>query len=659
MTNNYNFEYLLNCKITEEELVGALTKASEDYYTTGTSFLSDKEFDILFEKLQKEYPNSKFISKREIHSDDWNYKLEILPRKLYSIGKIKTQKEINNWKEFIRKQLNLSCEQIDNEEIVLTPKYDGIKILSLNRNFYTRYETGEQGYNVTARLYSNDIHVPFNCEGELIISKSNFKNYCKGYTSSRNFIPAIFSSKQKLEAQDKVDYICYSLYGKDELDKVKQIEHCNNINKIKVPYVVYKFKDLTEDLIIQFYFENQSDYEYDGVVLDLNRAEYRNCLGETQKYVDYCRAYKGDALFDDVKESSILNINYQISRYGKLTPVAKIEPVVINEGIVKNISLYNCSYVEKENIYIGQKIEVTRKGKINPKIVGFITRDKKAELPKVCPFCGAQLMWDSDHVELYCMGDNCQETNIQKFYFFLKTIGIKDFGLELTKSFVKGGFNSIQDFFDKNKIRNLNIEGVGNITKENFIKQIDLLKENGVRLEILQEASGCFEGISASTFKILNSFNVDIEYLFKDSYYNEIWRKLQELDGIGSITAKTYIDCLPSFWEFYEKIKNFIIIKKDNLKNIEENKDFLEDSNGKNIENSKNLNNIKVVFTGFRDKELQSYIEGNGGKVVNSVSSNTTYVVAKNKNENSGKLTKARELGIKIISIEEFKALIN
>ena len=87
-------------------------------------------------------------------------------------------------------------------------------------------------------------------------------------------------------------------------------------------------------MIIKFYFDNLSDYEYDGVVVDIDSELIRRELGETQKYLDCCRAYKGDALFDDIKDSQIINITWQMSRYGKLTPVAQITPVTINEGIV-------------------------------------------------------------------------------------------------------------------------------------------------------------------------------------------------------------------------------------------------------------------------------------------------------------------------------------
>ena len=174
----------------EQILIEQIREASEAYYSTGKSNLTNKEFDALVEELEKINPNAEILNKREIHNDDWNYELEKLPKKLYSIKKVKTWKEIQNWIDFISKKI--PGLDTNNLELVLTPKYDGCKIVNFNNRFFTRYEGGEQGYDVTKRI-GQDIRnsKEFGFEGELMISKSNFKKYCQelGYTSSRNFIP--------------------------------------------------------------------------------------------------------------------------------------------------------------------------------------------------------------------------------------------------------------------------------------------------------------------------------------------------------------------------------------------------------------------------------------------------------------------------------------
>lgn len=627
-------------KTREEVLIEQIKKASSDYYTTGTSSYSDQEFDALVEELESINPNAEILSKREYHGDDWNYKLEILPFKLYSIKKVKTFKEIQNWIDFVCKKVGIN--NVDNIELILTPKYDGIKLLHNDGNFYTRYETGEQGYNVTNRI-SRDIpkhSEMIGTEGELIISKSNFKEYCSGYTSSRNFIPALFSSKERLANQDKIEYIRYSMYGGyNILDKEAQILYCNTLNNVKVPYLKVCYKDLTEEMIIKFYFDNLSNYEYDGVVIDINQEIFRRALGETQKYLDCCRAYKGDALFNDFKDSQIEEIVWQMSRYGKLTPVAKITPVMINEGIVSNVSLYNAAYINKNNIHVGQKIRVTRRGKINPKIISFLSIGE-AKLPNVCPFCGKLLNWNESEIDLICTNKDCVEKQAQKNYYFFKTIGVQNFGLESIKAYTYKGFKLI-DFFDKNKFFNTNVEGIGNITKCDFLSEIKAIKENGIELEKIQEASGCFQGIGSSTLKILNTLNLDLQYLDIDRYYNEKYKECLAIDGIGKLTADAYFEAIYKFYNFYSNIKKYVPIKQVKEK-----------------ETSNKFEGYNIVFTGFRNEEWKLIVESQGGKILSGVSSNCNLLVVKDINSTSSKMQKAKSLGIKVISMEEFSTLI-
>ena len=201
--------------------------------------------------------------------------------------------------------------------------------------------------------------------------------------------------------------------------------------------------------------------------------------------------------------------------------------------------------------------------------------------------------------------------------------------------------SSIEDFLNQDKIQNINVEGIGQITKNQYFDKLDKIKEEGIKLEVLQEASGCFEGIGKNTFKILNTVSVDMEYYYKDSYYNSILDRLVKLKDIGEITAESYLYGLPLFYNFLDKIKKYIKIS-DNKK-----------------EQSIDLSNFSVVFTGFRNDELKNYIEQNGGKVLSSISSNCNYLVQKNENSSSSKTKKAKELGIKVLSLEKFKELLN
>ena len=626
------------------ELEKYIKECIEAYYK-GTPLISDLEYDSLIEDLEKLNPNSSLLNVMELNGNDWNFPKEKLPYKLYSMKKIKTLKEIKNWIQFISKKITGLDSGLSDFKVCITGKYDGQKILGYKGNYYTRGEDGIEAFNVSSRIRKCKLQrIYYDQEGELICSKQNFEKYFKEkYTSPRNLVPSIFSNEIAIDNLDKFDWICYSLYN-SYLDKSHQIEICNETNTYKVPYIIKNVSELTEEMLFDLFQEFSKDYILDGLVIDVEEYRYRNLLGFTTKYLDCCRAYKANNLNQDVKESEILDIIYQESRYGKMAPVAIISPVTIHNGEVTNISLYNAKFIKDNNIFVGQKVLVERRGAINPKIYDTLTTNiEKVDLPKCCPYCGEDLHWDDNFVDLYCENENCKEKITQKIYFFLKTIGVKDFGLKSIRNIVLNTtLSSIEDFLDKDKF-NFKIEGIGELTIKQYFKELDKLKENGIKLEVLQEASGCFEGIGKNTLKILNSIPIDMEYYYQDSYYNNIFNNLLSLKDIGKITVESYLYGLPSFYKFLFKIKDKINIIKES-KSSNNNLDFSE---------------YKVVFTGFRDNSLKEFIENNGGKVLSSISSNCKYLIQKNKDSNTSKTQEAKKLGIVILGLEEFKKLLN
>lgn len=629
--------------VNAKELENYIKKCIIFYYK-GEPLINDSEYDDLIEKLEQLNPNSPILNKMEINTDDWNFPKEVLPYKLFSIKKIKSIKDIKNWIQFISKKISGSTNGLVDFKVCITGKYDGQKILGYRNNYYTRGEEGIEAFNVSSRINKCKLQsISYNQEGELICSRKNFEKYFQDiYTSPRNLVPSIFSNETPIENLDKFDWLCYSIYNSN-LDKSKQIEICNQTNTYKIPYVIRNISELTEDMLFDYFQEFSKDYICDGLVIDVEEAIYRNQLGYTAKYLDCCRAYKADNLNQDIQQSEILNIVYQESRYGKMAPVATISPVTIHNGEVTNVSLYNAKFILENKIFIGQKVLVERRGAINPKIYDTLTHDDiKVTLPKICPYCGNILKWDDNKVDLYCENEFCKEKITQKIYFFLKTIGVKDFGLKSVRNIIfNTNLSSIEDFLNQDKIQNINVEGIGQITKNQYFDKLDKIKEEGIKLEVLQEASGCFEGIGKNTFKILNTVSVDMEYYYKDSYYNSILDRLVKLKDIGEITAESYLYGLPLFYNFLDKIKKYIKIS-DNKK-----------------EQSIDLSNFSVVFTGFRNDELKNYIEQNGGKVLSTISSNCNYLVQKDENSSSSKTKKAKELGIKVLSLEKFKELLN
>lgn len=627
-----------------KELESLIEKNIALYYNNSNKAVSNIEFDSWVEELEYLNPDSPVLNIMENNMGD--YEKVVLPFRLYSQRKTKTWTDISNWiNSTLSEMKKLGLENKD-LKLVITPKLDGIHLMEYNKNTFTRGEDGIEGYKVSSRTkYFLNIENGYNelaFGGEIITSKKVYKEYFEtaGYTSPRNLIQSFFSNLEVPKNIDKVDYIRYSIYNK-ELDKDEQLEICNIVNKIKIEYKILNVWDLSEEYLDSLFEKWSEFYNIDGLVIDINDYQTRKALGYRNKYPKFSISFKPERYNQELTKTKINNIRLQISRYGKIAPVAEVDSVLINNGNVTNVSLYNMKYVYDNNICIGQEGFVFRSGSINPKFKSFIPNDNLIPFKvDYCPFCGSKLVWDENHVDLNCVNKECKEILCQQIYFFFKTIGVKDFGLKSIQAFVyKGNFKSIIDFFNEDLILKSNIEGIGQISKNKFLDELDKLKEEGVALEKIQEASGCFEGIASSTFKLLNKLNIDIEFLYKDSYYNEILSNLTKIEGVGEITAEEYLYGLPEFWKFYFTLKEFITIKKEKKQLVD-------------------LSNYRVVFTGFRDEELKNYIENNGGKVLSSVSSNCTYLITKNINSTSSKIEKAKSLGINVISIDELKTLI-
>jgi len=253
-----------------ESLIQENTKT----YSQGTSKVSDLEFDLWVEELENLSPNSPYLQiiEEEIGGD---YEKVTLPFRSYSQKKTKTLKDLENWIETSKSRLN------DPDTILtfcISPKYDGIYIEDFKNKRFTRGKDGIIGQDVSSRankmkafISSTNSDCPFG--GELITSKKNFEEYFRNaeYTSPRNLIPSLFSNEKLPANLDKIDYIRYNICDSD-LNKDIQIDSCNNVNSVKVPYITLLDNELTEDIFDAFFEKWSQEYYIDGLVIDINES---------------------------------------------------------------------------------------------------------------------------------------------------------------------------------------------------------------------------------------------------------------------------------------------------------------------------------------------------------------------------------------------------
>jgi NAD-dependent DNA ligase len=622
-----------------DTLVNQLRKYNISY-RKGMPLLSDKEFDALEDQLREIDPYNAYFETIGIDPLKISTHKAKLPAPMFSMNKLKTAKEIQLW---------IKRHGLEKELFVLTPKYDGFSILADGRieKFYSRGD-GVEGNDISSlfKLVGEEYNhkSPIMYFGEGIILKDIFENkYTKevlgeddGYENPRNMVASLFNPETKHPDKDKLKDVHFIRYGtdKEDLSKDKQLQLCNKVNRIKVPYLVVDASILTEEILQAYFFNWGKEFELDGIIIDVNNAEVRKRLGrETNGNPKYARAFKGN--FETVKETWIKSITWQTSKDGYLTPVAQIEPVRLDGAEVSNVTLYNAKTVRDNKLGILAKIRIKRSGGVIPKFLECIEPALVVNIPKSIDKVLTE--WDENEVELRLI-KKTDKWKIQENLHFFRTFDIEEIGEPTIEAFFNAGYKTPKDILMMTENDIAVIPGYGRKKAIFFLKEFKEKIKSGVDLERLMHASNIVKGLGEKTLKLINNH---IERSPEDEEINEQY--LIELEGIGKEKADMYLTTIGQFWNWYEE-QYQSIIKINVMKTKEE-----------VVATGDKMKGEKVCFSGFRDKEMEDSIVNNGGEIVSGVSRNTTILIVKDIESGSSKIQKAEQLGIKIYTREKFK----
>lgn len=585
-------------------------------YMAGNPIIPDKEYDILF----KDISNPSLVGVK-IDKD----RKRKLPIPMFSLDKNKSIEELQAW---------IKKNNLENELFVITPKFDGCSICNTNSEYYTRGD-GEYGQLCTSHIkpyqssFLEDGVVNF---GELIIKKSIFnEKYADKYKNPRNMVSGILAdlnpSPEVLRDLDYIVYGCVSDIQRDKSDELTALQ----LDYITFPYRVYNNINIDKGVIDNLYrhWSETLDYEIDGLVIELDSYEVRERLGrEINNNPAYSRALKFN--WEERRVSEVTNIKVEVSKQGFLKPVIEIEPIELKGVTITNISGYNMRWVIDNNIKKGCKVEVIRSGDVIPKIIKTITQDfysPENNIFPTCPICGGKTEWNSNKVELVCTNEYCDGRGISQLVDTFRVLEFEDFGRPTIEKLYSNGFNSLFKILLLDKYDLNPIPGFGEVSIDKLLKQIDNLREKGVSLPKLQAASNCFLGLGEKTLSLFPADPEEVE----DS-------ELIKIEGLGEQRILQWRDGWKKFAPFYLEISTV-------LKVIEEKVQII--SSGELIP-------VLVVFTGFRDRDMEMKIKEKGGQVLSSVSGRTSHLLVKDKNSNSSSMQKAKKLSIPILTKEEF-----
>jgi len=653
-----------------EQLREELNQHTYNYYVLDNATISDFDFDIILKELEKleeahpEFFDSNSPTQRVGGEITKNFTTVTHQNRMYSLSNSYSKEDLFDWEKRIQKMLGTT-----DIEYTCELKFDGASInLTYENNQFVKAVTrgdGFQGDDVTANIKTIrsiplslklDFVRDFEMRGEIILPLDGFKRMNKQrleegeeeYKNPRNTASGSLKLQDSAEvAKRPLDCLLYQVVTSERKYKT-HFESLENARKVgfKVPKTI----TLANSIEQVFDFVNGWDskrhelpYETDGVVIKVNNLQQQEELGYTAKSPRWAIAYKYKA----AQVSTVLHeITYQVGRTGAITPVANLEPVELAGTIVKRASLHNADQIEKLNIRIGDTVYVEKGGEIIPKIIAvdFIKRPDKSK-PTIyathCPECNTELIRTEGDAKHYCPNEfGCapQITGRIQHYISRKAMDIDGLGGETVDLLRKEGL--IQNYAD---LYNLKIEQIIPLERmaeksaENIIVGIEKSKE--IPFEKVLFALGIrFVGETVSK-KLAKHFKSI------DALMTATFEALINVDEIGDRIAQSIID-------FSSDMRNIQLINRLKAAGIQ-----LEVSL-ENLENQTELLKGEVfvvsgVFYQLTRNELKKAIEDNGGKVSSSISKKTSFIVAGD-NMGPSKLTKAQDLGIEIISEQDF-----
>jgi DNA ligase (NAD+) len=618
---------------TRDEFVNWLRARNEEY-RNGKPTISDKNFDYVKENFESRFPDDPYLKEIGLKPSSRD---EELPIKMFSLNKVKSIQELRKW---MGNMVNLGVESF-----VITSKYDGISLLvnEINKFSWTRGDgiTGQRSHEHYKGTYNykniNFSSINIFTRGEALIKKEDFdevfKNY--DYKSARNTVAGLFNSDTISPLLKYVFVQKYHLENTLFPTKGLMLDFLNkHFNQVIIPYFVVE-NNISEDYINNIYEEfKKGDFEIDGLVIEVNSTKHQKG-SESNNNPKWARAIKFPHWNKPVR-TEVKEVIMEVSKQGKLKPVIQIKPVEVNGATISNVTGYNASYIVDNNIHEGAQIEIVRSGDVIPKHISTVTFHDEAVFEwldeySTCPCCGEQTKWDETDTELVCTNENCDGIKLAKLEHFFNVLGVEYFGEKEIKKAYDLGLKTPKDFLTEPFMVDLmkDIEGWKEKSYKRFMDQWRNINSKGLPAAKWLHAFDFFEGkLGEKTAQLIIDNVPDLA-----DYSLE---KLIEIEGVQEITAKAFINGLDKLDK--SNLELFINISSIKTPKVKTTGEFTK----------------SVCFTGFRDKELESKVVSGGGKVVSGVSKNTDILVVKDVDSTSSKMKKAQDIGIEILSKDDF-----
>lgn len=658
-----------------EALRAELNQHTYSYYVLDTPSISDFEFDMKLKELEKlelthpEFFDANSPTQRVGGEIIKNFDTVVHKNRMYSLDNSYSKEDLLDWEKRIQKLLGTT-----DIEYTCELKYDGASInLTYENGKFVKAVTrgdGFQGDDVSVNIktirsipliINSDFIQDFEIRGEIILpldgfakmNKERIENGEDAYSNPRNTASGSLKLQDSAEvAKRPLDCLLYQVVSNNRRYKThfKSLSEARKAG-FKVPATIVQVKSIEEVINFVSQWDSQRNnlpYETDGVVIKVNNLQQQEELGYTSKSPRWAIAYKFKA---EQVATKLKEITYQVGRTGAITPVANLEPVQLAGTIVKRASLHNADQIEKLDIRIDDTVFVEKGGEIIPKIVGvdISKRPQNSQPTKYateCPVCNTKLVRTDGDAKHYCpneFGCATQITGRIQHFISRKAMDIDGIGAETVELLYKEGLlHNYADLYELKEAQIVPLERMAEKSAQNMIAGIK--KSTEIPFEKVLFALG-IRFVGETVAKKLAKHFKSIDKLCAASF-----DELIAVDEIGDRIAESVLN-------FSQNSGNIQLINR--LKGYGVQLELSKESLAQQTDKLKGkIFVVSGVFHQMSRNELKKNIEDNGGKVSSSISKKTSYIVAGD-NMGPSKLTKAENLGIHIISEQDFIDMIS
>jgi DNA ligase (NAD+) len=613
-------------QLKEADLNKMLIKANDAYYNDGATLLTDNEYDILKEYIERKYPKNQVV--KEVGAPVEKNKA-ILPYQMPSMDKIKPDTgALDSWKKKYKGPYVMSC------------KLDGVSGMYCLESakcptpkLFTR-GNGKVGQDVSHLI--SHIKLPESKDdlvvrGEFIISRATFqKKYKAKFANPRNLVAGIVN---RITMDDKVgdlDFVAYEvikpvLKPSEQMALLKARGFKTVRNETKPDITNSELSDILVD------WRTNYEYEIDGIIIS-DDAVYPRTAGNP----DHAFAFKM-VLSDQLAEAKVVDVIWNASKDGYLKPRVQIEPIQLGGVKIEYATGFNGSFIETNKIGVGAIIQLVRSGDVIPHIKSVITPAENAKMPDVA------YTWNSTHVDVLLEdATGHKDVNAKNITGFFRGIEVDGLSGGNVSRLIEGGFDTVPKIVKMTKADFLSVDG--------FKEKMAVKLSEGIKAKL--EAASLSSIMSASNIFGRGFSDIKIDLILNElgpqiltSVDTDKAKKIAAIKGMALKTALAFVEKIPAFLAFLKECG--LEGKVGEAARVEK----------PAVDESHPLFKKSIVFSGTRDKDLEAMIKSVGASLGTSVSKNTFILITPDPESDTGKVATAKELGITILTPEEFKKL--